>query len=134
AFGQGHGAHVDVTLGKAQLVPLTHDVAATHFTELVGGQPAHIAEQLEVGNRATHHAGCQHGIAVDDRNHGAVVRHVPGNRPEAVGQPVALAGPGDAHEAQLDPLGRVELAPEILDQQLVGALDDGADHGSAVVA
>ena len=98
AVRQRHRAHVDVALGEAQLVPLAHDVAAQHFAEFVGGQATHVGEDLEVGDRLAHHALVEHGVAVDHRDHRVVVGHVPGDGAEAVGQTVALAGAGDAHE------------------------------------
>nr|GEX25324.1 hypothetical protein [Tanacetum cinerariifolium] len=72
ALGQSHRAHVDVTLSETQFVPLAHDVAAADFAELVGGQAADIAEQLEPRNGLLHNAFSQHGVAVDHGHYGAV--------------------------------------------------------------
>ncbi|MNO88537.1 hypothetical protein D3C76_799900 [compost metagenome] len=134
ALGQGHRAHVDVALGEAQFVPLAHDVAAAHFAEFVGGQATDIAEQLEPGHSLAHHAGFEHGVAVDHRDHGILVRQVPGNRAEAIGQAITLAGTGNAHEVQFDVARRVELGPQAFHQQLVGHLHQRADHGGRVAA
>ncbi|MCY1220030.1 hypothetical protein D9M72_320290 [compost metagenome] len=134
ALGQRHGAHVEVALGETQLVPLAHDVAAAHLAELVGGQAADIREELEPGHGLSHHAFGQHGVAVDHRHHRIRVRQLAGDGAEAVGQAIALAGAGNAHEVQLDPRRRRQLGPEVLHQQLVGQLDDGADHGGRVAA
>ncbi len=92
-----------MALGEAQLVPLAHDVAAAHFAELVGGQAADVAEQLEPRHGLAHYAFGEHGVAIDHGDHGAVVRQVAGDGAETEGQAVALAGAGDAHEVELDP-------------------------------
>ncbi|SVJ65978.1 Uncharacterised protein [Klebsiella pneumoniae] len=134
ALGQGHRAHVDVALGEAQLVPLAHHVAALHFAEFIGGEAADVGEELEPGHGLLHHAVVEHGVAVDHRDHRVVVRQVPGNRAEAIGQAVALAGAGNPHEVEADPVRRVHLLPQRTDQDLVGHLDDGADHGGRVAA
>ncbi|MDT4853316.1 hypothetical protein FQZ97_875780 [compost metagenome] len=123
-----------MALGEAQLVPLAHHVAAAHLAELVGGQPADVGEQLEPGHGALDHVRLEHAVAVDHRDHRVLVRQVPGDGPEAVGQAVALAGAGDAHEVQGDPRRRLVLGPQALHQQLVGALDDRAHHGGRQAA
>ncbi|MNQ59185.1 hypothetical protein D3C85_734150 [compost metagenome] len=134
ALGEGHGAHVEVALGEAQLVPLAHDVAAAYLAELVGGQAADSGEQLEPGHGLLHHAFGQHRVTVDHRHHRVRRRQVPGDGAESVGQAVALAGTGNAHEVQLDPRRRRQLGPDVLHQQLIGELDDGADDGGGVAA
>src|SRR5690606_21488875 len=134
ALGQRHRAHVDVTLGEAQFVPLAHDVAAAHFAELVGGQAADVAEQLEPRHGPEHDAFGKHGVAIDHGNHGTVVRQVAGDGAETVGQAVTLAGAGNAHEVELDPLRWIHLGPEALHQLLIGHFHDGADHGGRQAA
>ena len=133
-LGQGHGAHVDVALGEAQLVPLAHDVAAAHFAEFVGGQAADIAEQLEPRHGLAHYALGQHRVAIDHGHHGAVIRQVAGDGTETKGQAVTLAGTGDTHEVELDVGRRVHLFPEALDQQLIGHFHQRADHGGGEAA
>src|SRR5690606_361789 len=132
AFGERHRAHVEVALSEAQLVPLAHQVAAAYLAELVGGQPADVGEELEPGHGLDHHARLEHGIAVDHRHHRIAVRHLTGNGAKAVGQAVALAGAGDAHDVQADLRRRLGQLPEAADQQLIGQLDDRADHGARV--
>src|SRR5690606_26573111 len=99
-LGQGHRAHVDVALGEAQLVPLAHDVAAAHFAELVGGQAADVAEQLEPRHGLEHDAFGEHGVAVDHRHDRTVIRQVAGDGAETVGQAIALAGTRNTHEVE----------------------------------
>ncbi|MND93551.1 hypothetical protein D3C80_857390 [compost metagenome] len=134
ALGQGHRAHVDVALGETQLVPFAHDVAAAHFAEFVGGQAADVAEHLEPRHGLEHHAFGQHGVAIDHRDHGAIIRQVPGDGAEAVGQAIAFAGAGNAHEVELHPGRRVHPVPQAFDQQLIGHFHDGADHGGRQAA
>ncbi|CRM88763.1 hypothetical protein [Pseudomonas sp. 22 E 5] len=129
AFGQGHGAHVDVALGEAQLVPLAHDVAAAHFAEFVGGQTTDIAEQLEPRHGLAHYALGEHGVAIDHRHHGAVIRQVARDGAETEGQAVAFTGAGDAHEVELYALRRVHAFPQAFHQQLIGHLHQRAHHG-----
>ncbi|MCY1545749.1 hypothetical protein D9M68_817030 [compost metagenome] len=59
---------------------------------------------------------------------------MPGDGAKAIGQSVALAGAGDAHEVQLDLFRRVHPRPEVLHQQLIGQLDDGTHHRRWVTA
>ncbi|MNM79017.1 hypothetical protein D3C81_909380 [compost metagenome] len=134
ALGQGHRAHVDVTLGETQLVPFAHDVAAAHFAELVGGQAADVAEQLEPRHGLAHDTFGEHGIAIDHRNDCAVIRQVTGDGAEAVGQAIAFAGAGNAHEVELHMRWRVHPLPQAFHQQLIGHFDDGADHGGRQAA
>ncbi|MNZ75144.1 hypothetical protein D3C78_936150 [compost metagenome] len=123
-----------MTLGETQLVPFAHDVAAAHFAELVGGQAADVAEQLEPRHGLAHSAFAEHGVAIDHGDHGAVIRQVAGDGAETVGQAVALAGAGNAHEVELDPGRRIHPVPQAFDQQFIGHFDDGADHGGRQLA
>ncbi len=116
-----------MTLSETQLVPLAHDVAATYFAELVGGQAADIVEQLEPRHGLGDHTFVEHGVAVDHCNHGTAVRQVTRDGAEAIGQTIALAGARNAYEVQLDALRRVELRPHALDQQLIGHFHQRAD-------
>src|SRR5690606_31743204 len=134
ALGERHRAHVEVALGEAQLVPFAHQVAAADFAELVGGQPADIGEELEPGHALAYHFRLEHGVTVDHRHHCIAVRHLPRDGAETVGQTITLAGARDAHDVQGDVRRRLGLGPEVLDQQLVGELDDRAHHGAGIAA
>ncbi|MNF88531.1 hypothetical protein D3C84_710280 [compost metagenome] len=131
-LAQCHRAHIDVPLGEPQLVPFAHQVAAAYLAELIGGQPADVRKKLEPGHGLTYQPGGKHGVAIDHGHHRIGVRHVPGDRPETMGQAVALAGAGNPHEAQLDLLRRGIAVPERLDQQFIGELDDGTHHRGRV--
>ncbi len=63
-----------------------------------------------------------------------LIRHLPGDGAKAVGQAIALAGAGNAHEVQLDLRRRVHPRPEVLHQQFIGQLDDGTHHRRRVTA
>ncbi len=134
ALGQGHGAHVDVALGEAQFVPLAHDVAAAHFAELVGGQAADVAEQLEPRHGLAYHAFGEHCVAIDHGDHCAVIRQVAGDGAKTKGQAVTLAGAGDAHEVELYVVRRVHAFPQAFHQQFIGHFHQRADHGGGEAA
>ncbi|MNZ31413.1 hypothetical protein D3C78_487120 [compost metagenome] len=123
-----------MALGEAQLVPLAHDVAATHFTEFIGGQAADIAEQLEPGHGLAYHAFAEHGVTVDHRDHGIFIRQVAGDGTKAIGQAVALAGTGNAHEVEGHALRRVVFFPQAFHQQFVGHFHQRTDHSGRVAA
>ncbi|MNZ93337.1 hypothetical protein D3C78_1123990 [compost metagenome] len=134
ALAQGHRAHVDVALGEAQLVPLAHDVATAHFAELVGGQATDVRVQLEPRYGLANHAFGQHGIAVDHRDNGVLIRQHPRDGAKAVRQAITLAGPGDAHDVQLHVGGRVVFGPQALYQQFIGHFHQRTDHGGGEAA
>ncbi|MCY1294956.1 hypothetical protein D9M70_442760 [compost metagenome] len=106
-----HRAHVEVALGEAQPVPLAHEVAAAHLAEFVGGQPAELGEQPEVGHGPADDARLEDAVAVDHHDHRIGRRQMPGNGAKAIGQAVALAGAGDTHEVQPDPCRGVVPRP-----------------------
>ncbi|MCY1464496.1 hypothetical protein D9M71_825250 [compost metagenome] len=92
--------------------------------ELVGGQPAELGEQPEVRHGFANDARLENAVTVDHHYHRVRGRQMAGNGAEPIGQAIALASAGDAHDVQLDPFRRVVPRPHALHQQLVGQLDD----------
>ncbi|MNH12068.1 hypothetical protein D3C79_716010 [compost metagenome] len=126
---QGHGAHVDVPLDETHRVPLTHQVAAFDFTELVGGQAADLRQVGKQLDRALDAAGQHHGVAVDHTDHRIFQWHLPRQGAEGMGQAITLAGAAGTNDHQFDVVAVLDLvAHDLLDELLVAFFDDRGNH------
>ena len=131
---QRHRRHQQMPLGKAQAMPGPQDRAALDHAVLVRRDPADLRHQLQERQRSRKAAGLEQRIAVEHHHRRIGRRPAAADRPERAGHAVALADGRAPDEHQPDLRRRRHPKEQMLDQALVGQLDERGDdrHRTAV--